>query len=117
MDMIIYYYDRRRSIKNASWEESVQILLDNLCQYITCGNQCRMNKLMAQCGEKSNQVLIEFYRRLVSPLKQIIIEVGSQVNYNAFSVSESVSCKISRRFQRLQNQGYDKVKNRSSVIR
>uniref|UniRef100_A0A915JFP8 Hexosyltransferase n=2 Tax=Romanomermis culicivorax TaxID=13658 RepID=A0A915JFP8_ROMCU len=73
MTMINYYYERRS--KNISWEEAVQVVLNNLCQYIICGNQCRLNELSTQCGEDSNQVLMEFYRRVVSSLKQIIIEV------------------------------------------
>uniref|UniRef100_A0A915HZN8 Uncharacterized protein n=1 Tax=Romanomermis culicivorax TaxID=13658 RepID=A0A915HZN8_ROMCU len=30
--MINYYYERRRSSKNVSWEEAVQVVLNNLCQ-------------------------------------------------------------------------------------
>uniref|UniRef100_A0A915J6J5 Uncharacterized protein n=1 Tax=Romanomermis culicivorax TaxID=13658 RepID=A0A915J6J5_ROMCU len=73
--MIKYVHERRRGIQNSSIEDAVQFVLNNLCQYIICGNQCRTNELSTQCGEEANQVLIEFYRRIVSSLKQIITEL------------------------------------------
>uniref|UniRef100_A0A915KQL1 Uncharacterized protein n=1 Tax=Romanomermis culicivorax TaxID=13658 RepID=A0A915KQL1_ROMCU len=73
--MIDYAYRNRKRVQNISWQNAAQVVLNNLCQYIICGNQCRMNELSKQCGEESNQVLIEFYRRVVSSLKQITIEL------------------------------------------
>uniref|UniRef100_A0A915L8L4 Uncharacterized protein n=1 Tax=Romanomermis culicivorax TaxID=13658 RepID=A0A915L8L4_ROMCU len=58
-------------------------------RYIICGNQCRTNELTSQCGEESNRVLIEFYRRIVSSLKQIAVEIYRWFNAVTKDVNSS----------------------------
>uniref|UniRef100_A0A915KHG1 Uncharacterized protein n=1 Tax=Romanomermis culicivorax TaxID=13658 RepID=A0A915KHG1_ROMCU len=73
--MIDYAYEKGRRIDKIPWQEALQLVFNNLCQYIICGNQCRMNELLTQCGEESNQVLMEFYCRIVFSFKQIVIGI------------------------------------------
>lgn len=45
----------------------------NLCEYIACGNRCRRDELIKECGtNEANQILVQLYRKLIQQIKTIV---------------------------------------------
>uniref|UniRef100_A0A915K3P6 Uncharacterized protein n=1 Tax=Romanomermis culicivorax TaxID=13658 RepID=A0A915K3P6_ROMCU len=43
--MINFFYEGRTSIRTMSQSQDIEFILNSLCRYINCGNQCRMNEI------------------------------------------------------------------------
>lgn len=45
----------------------------NLCEYIACGNRCRRDELIKECGSsEANDTLMQLYRKLIRQIKTVV---------------------------------------------